>query len=148
MVDREQVVRLGQMVRLREAETLLAAEQSRLSRAELDTADQSRNRSLQSREDSRDLWLRLLGEMKPDPQLVTISGSWLLEQESQLEARELDLAIARSRYENAQADHAQTLAREASTRKIRAKSRKALEKYLEERQSLQLADSFLWRWRR
>lgn len=148
MVDRQQVVRLGQMVRLREAKTLLAAEQARLLSAERDGADDNRQRSLQSRDGARDLWQRLLGEMKPDPQLFTISGSWLLEQERQLEARELELAIARNRYGNAQANHAQALAREASTRKIQAKSRKAMEKYLEERQSLQLADSLLWRWRR
>lgn len=141
-------MQLQRLVRLREAQTRIAAEDLRIARMECDAAAEAKDIRLAERDVAGATWLRLLGETRPQPGLVGLGSGWLLEQERRLEVEELNLSIARSRFQKSAEAHAEALACEAAIRKTGVKARKTMEKCLEERQSSRLSDSLLWRRRR
>lgn len=148
MAERSDLMMLAKVQRLRAALTRAAAERSLSAIRECDSAEQSRDLGSQTRDAADADWQRMLGEIRPDPQLVRLGGRWLLEKQRLLEAAELDLGIAQSRRDMELHNHREALAREAAARKIRAKYRRAMERRQEERQSAQLTDSVLRRWHR
>lgn len=125
-----------------------SAEQARRALYECDDASAARERAATKRDGADKLWHNLLGEARPNLELVRIGGNWLLDQQREFESCELDLAISANRLEKARQDHAQALGREGAARKSGVKARKSMEKTLEERQSARLADSLLWRWQK
>ena len=145
MVERQTVEGLGALVQIRQAQARTAADQALQAHADCDSAQTAKDLRAALRDDAGELWLRNLGAARPQPELVRLSAQWLLEQERQLSAEELNLSIARNRLESVQSAFAEALAREAESKKISAKACKAMEKYLEERQSVRLADTWLWR---
>ena len=148
MVDRAQVQRIGQVVQLREAQAAASAAGLRRAHGEHDAASTEREIRATERDLAYGTWQALLGKVRPDPELFWLGGAWLLERERDLDAQELDLEIAQTRLKQARENHAQALASEAAAKKICSKAKKNMEKYLDERQSMQLSDSILWRWRR
>lgn len=145
MVERQIVNGLRALVSIRQAQARAASDQALQARADCDTAQTERDLRTVQRDEASGIWLRNLGAARPQPELVRLSALWLLEQEQQLSAEELNFSIARNRLQLARSAFAEALAREAGSMKISAKARKAMDKYLEERQSNHLADSWLWR---
>jgi hypothetical protein len=145
MVDRDTLMRLGQLVLIRGAQVAETTSNLFHARAEREVAARERDLRIDNRNDADSHWQSLLGSVRPDPKIVRMGGEWLLERERELHAQELDLSIAEARLGQARQDHALSLAREAAAKKISAKARNTMEKYLEERQSMQLTDSNLWR---
>lgn len=148
MAERIDLLRLTQVQRLREAQTQAAAEQSLRALREFEEAEQSRDESTHIRDVADAGWQRMLGEMRPIPELVRLGAEWLLEQQRLLEAGELDLMIARSRRDLELENHREAMAREAAAKKIGAKVRQTMARQQEERQSSELTDSVLRRWQR
>lgn len=145
MADRSAIRQLRQMLVLRAAQTAAAAENAREARSVKDRASAARDEASRDRDHASDEWLRLLTEGSPDPTLVKLGGAWLIDRERALENRDLDLAIAASRFDQARQDHVQALGREGATRKIKSKAQKAFAHVSEERAASQMTDAMLWR---
>ena len=148
MVERVDLLRLTQVQHLREAQTQAATEQSARALRELETAEQRRKESFEYRDAADAGWQRMLGETRPDPELVRLGAAWLLEKQQLLEAEELGLTIAQSRCDLELQNHREAMAREAAAKKIGAKVRRTMERQREERLSSELTDSVLRRWHR
>jgi hypothetical protein len=145
MVERQIVNGLRALVSIRQAQARAASEQAVQALANCDTAQTIRDQRAVQRDEAGGIWLRNLGAARPQPELVRLSALWLIEQEQQLSAEELNLSIAKNRLQLAQNAFSEALASEAGSIKVSAKARKDMDKYLEERQSNHLADSWLWR---
>lgn len=146
MAERVDLFRLTQVQRLREAQTQAAADQSLRALRELEAAEQRRNEGAEFRDAADTGWQRMLGETRPNPELVRLGAKWLLEKQHLLEADELGLAIAQSRRNQELQNHREAMAREAAVKKIGAKVRQTMARQREERQSSELTDSVLRRW--
>ena len=148
MADRARLYQLGQVVRLRKAQTAAATNALRVTQGEHAAAQSAHDAEAIEYSAAGATWNRLLGQQKPDPSLVGLSAFWLLERQRLLKAEELNLSIADGRLLQRREEHALALAREAASTKITAQNQKTMAKYREERQSMQQTDAALWRWQR
>jgi hypothetical protein len=145
MTDRNQMRQLSQVVRLRDVQSRAAAAAVRESTVGRDLAERSRDACDVSCQEALGIWFRLLGESRPSPALVAMGANWLLAEEQRAREEELNLSIAERRLQQTRDEYARSLANEAAAKKTSAQVRTAMEKSLEERQSLDQADALLWR---
>ena len=136
------------IVGLREAQGDVARTALRHAEAALDRQQALERDHLAHRDQAWDAHLARLGQPRPDPTILHLSGTWLLGREQDLTAAQLDTAIAGQQRAQAASDMSLASARIDASREIRRTLCKVLAKARDERQASEIADRFLHRrWR-
>ncbi len=90
-------------------------------------------------------WSRLVGSERPDPGMIKLGALWLEEQDQNLRGKELNRSIAQDRLGAARAGHANALAKYECAKNNSAQIAITMANDAEERSSLSLVDTLLWR---
>lgn len=146
MPDRRTIIALDQVSELRHAQKVASATALLGAIENEEVSRSARDHQVEARNQAEAEWSRMLGDFRPDPELLRLGGAWLVEQQAQLQAEELNLSIAEGQTERARQDHAGALARESAIETVSSKARKRLECYLFERQETRTADHLLREW--
>ena len=148
LVDHKRASQISQLALLRKAESSAAAEGLRTALHDYDTAKAVRDRQAAQCDEADSVWQHMIGAERPDPAFTRLAGSWLVSQERELEAEQLNLAIVRNRLAVAEGEYSQALAKQAAVKKICRKFDFAIAKYLDEVQSWNVIDAALRRWKK
>ena len=132
-------------MRIRDAQCAAARADVMLAEVDLGRTEAAESQDRADRDAAESFWSAAVQTRWPEPALVQLAGSWLIERENALQAARIDTRIAASSLDAAMERHRHARARLDASSEIAGRFRKDLARKDETRSLAEAADAYLRR---